>query len=518
MGHYTSGDLYNAADDLIGRNIVAGRGQKTAFIDQTGAHSYDDLNRRVNQFANLLRANGVRMEERVLICLLDTIDWPTCFLGAIRAGAVPIPVNTRLTAEDYTFMLADSRARMLVVSEPLLPLFEDPIETHAGLDVVLVSGKDGKGYPLLYAELAKQPEHTETAPTRRDDMCFWLYTSGTTGKPKGAVHLQSHLIETANLYAIPTLGLTADDVVFSAAKLFFAYGLGNGLTFPMSVGATTILLAGPPDPNAVCEILRDQKPSVFYGVPTLYGMLLASGHLPGPGEHAMRLATSAGEALPADLFNRFKAATGVDILDGLGSTEMLHIFLTNRIGDITPGSSGRPVDGYDLRLVDDDGRVLTGAGEMGMLEVSGPTAAVLYWNHREKSINTFLGKWTRTGDKYVRDEQGVYSHAGRADDMMKVGGIYVSPVEVESALVRHEKVLEVAVVGHPDADGLTKPKAFVVVNDGVAPSENLAQELQDYVKSELASYKYPRWVAFTDALPKTATGKIQRFKLREANA
>ena len=516
--HSASSDLYNAADDLIGRNIAAGRGDKTAFIDQTGAHTYGALDRRASQFANLLRARGVRMEERVLICLLDTIDWPACFLGAIRAGAVPIPVNTRLTADDYAFMLADSRARVLVVSEPLLAMFEGHLKDHAALETVLVSGTDGKGHPLLGAELREQPEVAETAPTRRDDMCFWLYTSGTTGKPKGAVHLHSHLIETADLYAIPTLGLTENDTVFSAAKLFFAYGLGNGLTFPMAVGATTILLAGPPDPTSVCGILKDYKPTIFYGVPTLYGMLLASGQLPPPGQHGMRLATSAGEALPADLLNRFKQATGVDILDGLGSTEMLHIFLTNRVGDITPGASGRPVDGYELRLVDDDGVVVTGAGEMGMLEVSGPSAAIMYWNQRAKSIDTFQGKWTRTGDKYVRDERGVYTHAGRSDDMLKVGGIYVSPVEVESVIVRHEKVLEVAVVGHPDADGLTKPKAFVVVNDGIETSEDLAQEIKDFVKSELAGYKYPRWVEFTDALPKTATGKIQRFKLREAGA
>lgn len=514
-GHATAQDLYNAADDLLGRNIAAGRGDKTAFIDQTGRHSYADVDRRASQFANLLRARGVRMEERVLICLLDSVDWPICFLGAIRAGAVPVPVNTRLTADDYAFMLTDSRARVLVVSEALLALFEAHMKDHPALEHVLVSGGEHKGYALLAESLRDQPEIAETAPTRRDDMCFWLYTSGTTGMPKGAVHLHSHLIETAERYALPTLGLTADDTVFSAAKLFFAYGLGNGLTFPMSVGATAVLLAGPPDAVSVCGILRDYKPTIFYGVPTLFGMLLASGQLPEPGQHAMRLATSAGEALPADLLHRFKLATGVDILDGLGSTEMLHIFLSNRVGDITPGASGRPVDGYDVRLVDDEGRVLDGAGEMGMLEVSGPSSAIMYWNQRAKSMAVFQGKWTRTGDKYVRDERGVYIHAGRADDMLKVGGIYVSPVEVESVIMRHEEVLEVAVVGHADADGLTKPKAFVVLNEGARATEDLAQEIKDLVKRELADFKYPRWVEFLHTLPKTATGKIQRFKLRE---
>ncbi len=515
-GHSAADDLYNAADDLILRNLEAGRGDKPAFIDHSGAHSYADLNGRVSRFANLLRDRGVRMEERVLMCMLDTIDWPTCFLGAIRAGAVPIPVNTRLTSEDYDFMLEDSRARVLVVSEQLLDAFLPHIGNHACLETVIVSGADGKGYALLADLLKGQPDQAETAPTRKGDMCFWLYTSGTTGKPKGAVHLHTHLIETADLYAIPTLGINEDDVCFSAAKLFFAYGLGNGLTFPMAVGATTVLLAGPPDPKSVCQIIREHKPTIFYGVPTLYGMLLASGELPGPGDHAMRLATSAGEALPADLLRRFKEATGVDILDGLGSTEMLHIFLSNRVGDITPGASGRPVPGYELRLVADDGSVIEGAGEMGMLEVSGPTSAIMYWNQRDKSRDTFQGQWTRTGDKYIRDENGVYAHAGRSDDMLKVGGIYVSPVEVESAIVRHEKVLEVAVVGHPDKDGLIKPKAFIVPRDGVVADAALAEEVKAFVKAELAGYKYPRWIEFIGELPKTATGKIQRFKLRDA--
>jgi benzoate-CoA ligase len=515
-GHSAADDLYNAADDLIFRNLEAGRGDKPAFIDHSGAYSYADLNGRVSRFANLLRDRGVRMEERVLMCMLDTIDWPTCFLGSIRAGAVPIPVNTRLTSEDYDFMLEDSRARVLVVSEQLLDAFLPHIGNHPLLETVIVSGADGKGYALLADLLKGQPDQAETAPTRKGDMCFWLYTSGTTGKPKGAVHLHTHLIETANLYAIPTLGIKEDDVCFSAAKLFFAYGLGNGLTFPMAVGATTVLLAGPPDPKSVCQIIREHKPTIFYGVPTLYGMLLASGELPGPGDHAMRLATSAGEALPADLLRRFKEATGVDILDGLGSTEMLHIFLSNRVGDITPGASGRPVPGYELRLVADDGSVIEGAGEMGMLEVSGPTSAIMYWNQRDKSRDTFQGQWTRTGDKYIRDENGVYAHAGRSDDMLKVGGIYVSPVEVESAIVRHEKVLEVAVVGHPDKDGLIKPKAFIVPRDGVLADAALADEIKAFVKAELAGYKYPRWIEFISELPKTATGKIQRFKLRDA--
>ncbi|MCW5699616.1 MAG: benzoate-CoA ligase family protein [Rhodospirillales bacterium] len=505
---------YNAAQDLISRNLAAGRGDKPAFIDINGAHTFADIDRLSGKVANLLTSRGVRMEERILMCMLDTVDFPAVFLGAIKAGIVPIPVNTRLTAAEYAFMLEDSRARVLVVSEPLLEHFEAHSDSHRFLETVIVSGADGRGHERLADLLDGQPEAFEVAPTRPDDMCFWLYTSGTTGKPKGAVHLHSHMIDTADLYAIPTLGINETDVVFSAAKLFFAYGLGNGLSFPMSVGATTILLAGPPEPQAVCRILREQRPTIFYGVPTLFAMLLASGELPGPGDHAMRIATSAGEPLPADLYRRFKAQTGVDILDGLGSTEMLHIFLTNHQGDIRPGTSGKPVGGYRLRLVNDDGDLIEASDQMGMLEVSGPTSAIMYWNRQDRSRETFRGPWTRTGDKYARDGDGFYTFAGRTDDMLKVGGIYVSPFEVEAAIVKHEKVLEAAVVGHADKDELIKPKAFIVLREGVDASDALADDIKAFVKDQLAAYKYPRWVQFIDQLPKTATGKIQRFKLR----
>ncbi|MCP5365777.1 MAG: benzoate-CoA ligase family protein [Hyphomicrobiales bacterium] len=506
---------YNAAEDLIERNLEAGRAEKPAFIDVNGIHTYADVHRLSNKAANLLNSLDVRMEERVLLCLLDTIDFPTMFLGTIKAGAIPIPVNTRLTEADYEYMLEDSRASLLIVSESLLPQFSSHLAAHRFLRTVIVSGADGHGHPRLTDMLADQGDCFEVAPTNRDDMCFWLYTSGTTGRPKGAVHLQSDMIETADLYAIPTLSLTENDIVFSGAKLFFAYGLGNGLSFPMSVGATSVLLEGPPEPRAICELLRKHGVTVFYGVPTLFAMLLASGELPSPGGHAMRLATSAGEALPPDILRRFKDQTGVDILDGLGSTEMLHIFLTNQKNDIKPGTSGKPVQGYRLRLIDDDGRVVEEADDMGMLEVSGPTSAIMYWNQRDRSRETFRGPWTRTGDKYVRDAHGYYIYAGRSDDMLKVGGIYVSPFEVESVILKHDDVLEVAVIGHPDHDNLIKPKAFVVLQDGVRPSNQLADEIKAMAKTELASYKYPRWVEFLDELPKTATGKIQRFKLRQ---
>lgn len=503
--------FYNAAEDLIGRNLEAGRGGKTAVIDGSGSYTYQQLSDRVERFANALRAAGIRREQRVVLALHDTIDFPIAFLGAIRAGVIPVPVNTRLAARDYAFILSDSRAEALFVSANL----KDGVLSEANAPrLVVVSGGESGGQTSFADFLATPGSDTAPADTVPDDMCFWLYTSGTTGMPKGAVHLHSHLVATADLYAIPTLGISERDTVYSAAKLFFAYGLGNGLTFPFAVGATTILLEGPPDPASVSRILREQKPTIFFGVPTLYGMLLASKDLPGQGEHAMRLCVSAGEALPEELLNRWRKRVGPEILDGLGSTEMLHIFLSNRIDEVHPGSSGKAVPGYELRLINDEGE-LCNPGEMGILEVSGPTAAIMYWNQRAKSVDTFRGPWTRTGDKYVADENGVYTYCGRNDDMMKVGGIYVSPFEVEGALLKHEAVLEAAVVGHPDHDGLVKPKAYVVLVEGVEESAALTEDLTAFVKADLATYKYPRWIIFTDTLPKTATGKIQRFKLRE---
>jgi len=505
---------YNFAADIIERNLKAGRANKAAFIDPRGSWSYGQLAERVDRFGHALRSLGIRREERILLALLDTIDWPTAFLGAIKAGVVPIPVSTLMTEDDYRFMLADSRAKVLVVSEPLLPRFANLIGSSADLLHVIVSGEDPRGHHGFEDLLASARPEPYTAPTTRDDMCFWLYTSGSTGRPKGAVHAHANPRLTADLYGTGLLGLDESDVCYSVAKLFFAYGLGNAMTFPMAVGATTILSPDRPTPDSVAAILRRHPVTVFYAVPTFYAAFLASPAAPKRADLRLRCCVSAGEALPPDVGRRWKERFGVDVLDGIGSTEMLHIFLSNYPGEVKYGTTGKPVAGYDIRLLDDDGQVITRKGEMGELQVRGPTSALMYWNNRDRSRETFLGEWTRSGDKYVQDEDGYYVYCGRRDDMLKVGGIYVSPFEVEGALCTHPEVLEAAVVAWPDEDELIKPKAFVVLKSPDKICEELAQALQEHVKAALAPYKYPRWIEFRTELPKTATGKIQRFKLR----
>jgi benzoate-CoA ligase family protein len=505
---------YNFAADILKRNLDAGRSGKAAYIDHRGSYSYADLAGRVARFGNVLRGLGIRREERVLLCLTDTIDWPTAFLGAIGAGVVAVPVNTLLTEDDYRFMLDDSRARLLVVSEELLPKFAAAIGAAKNLAHVIVSGENAHGHQRFDDLLAAAETDTVVAPTTREDMCFWLYTSGSTGKPKGAVHTHADLKLTDDLYAAPILGITEHDVCYSVAKLFFAYGLGNALTFPMSAGATTVLAPQRPTPELVADILKKHQVTIFYAVPTFYAGFLASAVAPQRAELKLRRCVSAGEALPTDVGRRWSERYGIDILDGLGSTEMLHIFLSNRPGEVKYGTSGKPVPGYDIRLIDDDGHEIKMRGEMGELQVRGPTSAIMYWNNREQSRSTFLGEWTRSGDKYIEDEDGHFVYCGRRDDMLKVSGMYVSPFEVEGVLQSHPDVLEAAVVGWPDADKLIKPKAFVVLKSPDKACDALAHSLQDHCKQKLAAYKYPRWLEFRRELPKTATGKIQRFKLR----
>jgi benzoate-CoA ligase family protein len=504
---------YNFAADVLRSNLDAGRANKSAYIDSARTLTYGQLADRVARFGAALRGLGIRREERVLMAMLDTVDWPTAFLGCLKAGIIAVPVNTLLTEDDYRFMLADSRAKCLVVSEALFPKFKDLIDASPDLEHVIVSGANPHGYRLFDDVIGADEPEDYAAPTTSDDIAFWLYTSGSTGKPKGAVHVHASLKLTADLYGTPVAGIKESDVCYSVAKLFFAYGLGNALTFPLTVGATTVLNAERPTPDGVAALLRKHPVTVFYAVPTFYAAFLNSKDVPKKSEVKIRRCISAGEALPEEIARTWQERYGVEISDGLGTTEMLHIYLTNRPGATKYGTTGKAVPGYEIKLIGEDGHPVK-QGEMGEMYSRGPTSAIMYWNNREKSRSTFQGEWTRSGDKYIEDEDGYYICCGRADDMLKVSGIWVSPFEVEGALSSHPEVLEAAVVGWFDEQKLIKPKAFVVLKLPDKASEALAQALQDHVKAKLAPFKYPRWIEFRSELPKTATGKIQRFKLR----
>jgi len=504
---------FNFAQHLIAANTV--RAAKTALIDDAGTTTYGELTEQIRRFAGGLKTLGLKREERVLLLMQDSSDWVVAFLGSLYAGVVPVAVNTLLTAEDYAFMLANSRAQAALVSGALLPT----------LQAALALGKTEVQHVLVsrptvaltagqtdMAEFVANNRPVLPAQTLADEPAFWLYSSGSTGKPKGTVHTQGNLYWTAELYGKGVLELRESDVVFSAAKLFFAYGLGNALTFPLSVGASVVLMAERPTPQATFKRMVDHQPTVFYGAPTGYGGMLASPDLPAKGQVALRLCSSAGEALPRDIGERWTAHFGCEIIDGIGSTEMLHVFLSNRPGDVRYGTTGKAVPGYEVQLRNEDGSVVTGHNEIGDLYIQGPSAALMYWNNRDKSRDTFQGVWTKSGDKYTRDPDGYYTYAGRNDDMLKVSGIYVSPFEVEATLVQHPAILEAAVIGKEDTDGLTKTKAFIVLKAGQSLTQD---EVKAFVKERLAPYKYPRFIEFVPELPKTATGKIQRFRLRD---
>jgi 4-hydroxybenzoate-CoA ligase len=514
---------YNAAADLVDANVARGLGRKVAFIDAERTLTYGDLQARTFQFVAALKTLGLRPEDRLLLLLPDTVDYPVAFWGAIRAGIVAIPLNTMLAPDVYAYIMADSRATTLVAAASLarnilpilarVPRLRSIVLVDAGADdIAEFRGLDVHTFEDL---LARERPEPFTAPTVSDEVAFWMYTSGSTGDPKGVKHVHTTPMVTARLMGQGVLGIRPDDVVFSAAKLFFSYGMGNAMAFPMSVGATSILLPQRPTPEAVFDIMRRHRPSIFYGVPTLYASLLAHKDMaPGAGSDRLRLCVSAGEALPAHLGERWRASAGCDVLDGIGSTEMFQTFLSNRPDDVRYGSTGKPVPGYDVKIVDENGDVLPD-GEIGELVVRGASAGEGYWNQRAKSRRTFVGEWTYTGDKYLRDPDGYYHYCGRTDDMFKVSGMWVSPFEVEAALASHEAVLEAAVIGKQDSDGLVKPKAFIVLRNGYAASDGLLETLKVHVKERAGLWKYPRWIDVRSDLPRTATGKIQRFKLRE---
>ena len=511
---------FNFASHLFEANRA--RADKLAYIDDRGTLTYGELEQQARRVASALLASGIHREERVLLAMQDMREWVVSFLGAIHAGVVPVAVNTLLTADDYAYMLENSRAQAIFANGAMLPVLESAM-AKADHEVRLIWVTRADEAPALPCNAAlfedwlqQHPPLAAPAKTMGDDPGFWLYSSGSTGKPKGTVHTQANPYWTAELYGKAILQLTENDICFSAAKLFFAYGLGNALTFPLSVGATVVLMAERPTPAAVFArwTQPQQRPTVFFGAPTGFAGMLANPALPARDQVSLRMCSSAGEALPAEIAQRFKAHFGADIVDGLGSTEMLHIFLSNRPDDIRYGSTGKPVPGYEIELRGEDGKPVAD-GEIGDLFIKGPSTALMYWNNRVKTRDTFRGEWLKSGDKYSRDADGYYTYAGRSDDMLKVSGIYVSPFEVEATLMQHPAVLEAAVVGKMDQDGLIKPKSFVVCKPGQSASEN---ELKAFVKERLAPYKYPRFIEFVDELPKTATGKIQRFRLRDAVA
>lgn len=511
---------FNAAAHFVDRHVQEGRGGKVAYECGDDRVTYRQLFERVNRAGNALRNLGVREEERVALLLLDTPDFPYCFFGAIKTGAVAVPVNTMLQASEWEYILNDCRARVVVVSESLLPQIESiPADRLRYRPRIIVSGNARPGVLSVKSLLDESSPELEAYATCKDDAAFWLYSSGSTGFPKGCVHLQHDMVVCAELYAKTVLGITENDRFFSVAKLFFAYGLGNGLYFSLSVGATSILWPGSPSPPNIYSVVERHKPTLFFSVPSNYASLLSYHREQGPDFDlsTVRHAVSAGEALPAPIFHRFKDRFGVEILDAIGSTEALHMFIANRPGAVRPGSSGRILPGYDARIVDENGHDVAD-GETGNLLIHGDSVCSCYWNQHGKTKDTIQGHWLRTGDKYYRDPDGYYWYVGRSDDMMKVKGMWVSPIEVESVLLEHPRVQEAAVIAWGDGNELVKPAAYLVLKSGEKLSPELSDDIRRHVASRLAAHKCPQWLEFLPELPKTATGKIQRYKLRQAAA
>jgi benzoate-CoA ligase family protein len=496
------------ASTIVDRQIELGRAGRLAFVAEDRSLTYAELAGEVARAGRLLRELGVRREDRVLLVLEDTTVFPVVFLAAMRIGAVPVPVSPLDKAENFRHYVEDSYASLVVTdAERLAPLQQ----ALAGEDVVYaVRGGSGAGVVELGAALAAQDDVLDPVDTHRDDMAFWLYSSGSTGKPKGVVHLQHDIEVTCECYAANVLGLREDDVTFSTTKLYHAYGLGNGLSFPLWFGATSVLMRGPSKPERVLATLRESRPTVFFSVPALYGLLARDGTA-GDAFGSVRLCVSAAEALSPQIIERFGDRFGLEIIDGIGSTEMLHIYCSNRPGQVVAGTTGHAVPGYELRIVDDDGTILDGPA-VGALEVRGDSCASLYWHQHEKTKRCMLGEWFATGDRYERREDGAYVYVGRMDDMLKVGGLWVSPIDMEHVLSEHPRVRGVGVVGVRVQDA-SRVAAYIECDGG--GDDLLAEELRAWCKTRMRRYEYPHVVEFVDDLPRTLTGKVQRFRLRE---
>ena len=500
---------------LTDHNLDAGRGDAIALITDAGDHvTFRDVHAAASRFAARLVDAGVQREQRVVLVMDDSPRFHAAFLGTMRAGAVPVPVNFLARPEDFRYVMEDSYAVMAVVDAPFL----DAVEPHAAeLGVTVVTGGVADVDTSVEAWTADGPDHVDPVATHRDDMAFWLYSSGSTGRPKGVVHAHKDIAFTCEQYAVKVLGLRSDDRTFSTTKLFHAYGLGNGLTFPLWVGATAIQMAGRPTPEGALEKIDQHRPTVLFSVPALYNAMLASPTIDQVDLSSLRIGASAAEALPAEVWRRWHERTGTEILDGIGSTEMLHIYCSNRPGQVVPGTSGTAVPGYELQLRDPDtGAVVEDDEGEGALWVSGDSALAYYWHNSDKTRSSIQGRWFFSGDRYRRNADGSYAYEGRADDMMKVKGLWVSPIDIENRLIEHDAVLEAAVVGIEDDEGFTRVRAHVILHDGHTGGDELTADLQEWCKDGLLRYQYPHEITYVDDFPRTATGKVQRFKLRAA--
>ena len=504
-------EIYNAATTFIDNNIAEGRGGTVAIYYEDQKITYQEVFAKVNRTGNALKELGIGLENRVLVILPDSPEFAYSFFGAIKIGAVAVPTNPWMFAKDYEYLINDSRAQAIIVHESTFPEIEKIRDATPFLKHIIVVGTP-RGKALAYeGMIARASEKLEAEKTTRDDVCFWGYTSGSTGNPKGAVHLQHDMITISDLFVKPVLGMNEKDLCFSASKMFFSYGLGNSLYFPFRFGASTVLWPEKPDPEKILQVIERYKPTFFFSVPTLFARFLRVEKKYDLS--SLRICLSSGEPLPPAIFHQWKERTGLELLDVVGSTEATHDFLANRPGRAKAGSSGEVTPAFEAKVVDDEGREVP-VGEVGNLLVRGDATAPYYWNKHEQTKRMMLGEWLKTGDTYYCDADSYYWYCGRSDDMMKVGGLWVSPIEIENTLMEHPAVLESGVIGAADSDGLLKPKAYVVLKSEYKPSEQLRVALQNLVKSKLAPYKYPRWVEFVDDLPKTVTGKIQRFRLR----